>query len=221
MVAPAQHVRAISRELAAHVRDGQPLVLCAKGIEQSSGKMMGEVIAEALAGRDACRACRARASPPTWRAGLPAALTVACRNERPGALLAERFGYHQFLVVLVVGRDRRRAWRRLEERARHRRRHRRRQGPRRQRARGPRDARICRDAPLGRSSRRAHRNADGSFGPRRPHSHLRQPAITQHEPRPGTGPGREARGRARHARFRHRGHLHRGGGRAARAWTFA
>jgi glycerol-3-phosphate dehydrogenase (NAD(P)+) len=95
MVAPAQHVRSISRQLAPHVRDGQPLVLCAKGIEQSTGKMMGEVIAETLP-----NVTPAVLSGPSFAAdvarGLPAALTVACRNEELGRVLAERFGYHQF-----------------------------------------------------------------------------------------------------------------------------
>jgi glycerol-3-phosphate dehydrogenase (NAD(P)+) len=95
MVAPAQHVRAISRQLAPHVRDGHPLVLCAKGIEQATGKMMGEIIAETLPG-----VTPAVLSGPSFAAdvarGLPAALTVACRNEALGKQLAEQFGYHQF-----------------------------------------------------------------------------------------------------------------------------
>ncbi len=66
-------------------------MLCAKGIEQATGKMMGEIIAETLPG-----VTPAVLSGPSFAAdvarGLPAALTVACRNEALGKLLAERFG---------------------------------------------------------------------------------------------------------------------------------
>jgi glycerol-3-phosphate dehydrogenase (NAD(P)+) len=95
MVSPAQHVRAVARELAPHMRAGQPLVLCAKGIEQASGKLMGEVIAEI-----APDATLAVLSGPSFAAdvarGLPAALTIACRDESLGRVLAERIGYRQF-----------------------------------------------------------------------------------------------------------------------------
>ena len=72
MVAPAQHVRTVTTALAPHLRDGQPLVNCAKGIEQASGRLIGDVIAEA-----APQARRAALSGPSFAAdvarGLPAA----------------------------------------------------------------------------------------------------------------------------------------------------
>lgn len=95
MVAPAQHVRAISRSLAPFVRDGEPMILCAKGIEQATGKLMGEVIADTVPQMTPCVL-----SGPSFAAdvarGLPAALTIACRDERLGKVLAERLGYRQF-----------------------------------------------------------------------------------------------------------------------------
>ncbi len=95
MVAPAQHVRAISRQLAPSLSSGCPVVLCAKGIEQATGKLLGEVISEELPD-----ATLAVLSGPSFAAdvarGLPAALTVACRNEVTGRMLAERLGYRQF-----------------------------------------------------------------------------------------------------------------------------
>src|SRR5262245_14299044 len=48
MVAPAQHVRSVAAELAPHLAPGKPLVICAKGLEQATGKLLGEVAAEAL-----------------------------------------------------------------------------------------------------------------------------------------------------------------------------
>ena len=95
MVAPAQHVRAVTRELSAHVRESQPLVLCAKGIEKATGKLMGEVISETVPNMT-----QAVLSGPSFAAdvarGLPAALTIACRDERLGRMLAEGIGYRQF-----------------------------------------------------------------------------------------------------------------------------
>jgi glycerol-3-phosphate dehydrogenase (NAD(P)+) len=95
MVAPAQHVRAIARALAPNLSDGRPLVLCAKGIEQATGKLMGEVAAEAVPD-----ATLAVLSGPSFAAdvarGLPAALTIACRDESLGRTLAERLGYRHF-----------------------------------------------------------------------------------------------------------------------------
>ncbi len=95
MVAPAQHVRTVSEGLKSGMRDGQPVVLCAKGIEQSTGKLMSDVIAEVLPG-----AARAVLSGPSFAAdvsrGLPTALTIACADEALGRLLAERLGNRQF-----------------------------------------------------------------------------------------------------------------------------
>ena len=95
MVAPAQHVRAVAAELSPHMRDGQPLVLCAKGLEQASGKLMSDVVSEALP-----NVTLAVLSGPSFAAdvarGLPAALTLACRNEMTGKQLAEDIGYKHF-----------------------------------------------------------------------------------------------------------------------------
>lgn len=91
LVAPAQHVRAISKELRPNLRKGQPVVMCAKGIEQASGKMMGDVLAAELPD-----VTEAVLSGPSFAAdvarGLPAALTVACADEQVGRALAEQLG---------------------------------------------------------------------------------------------------------------------------------
>lgn len=91
LVAPAQHVRAASQQLKPHLRKGQPIVLCAKGIEQQSGLLMGEVLDETVP-----EAPRAVLSGPSFAAdvarGLPTALTIACANEPMGRVLAERLG---------------------------------------------------------------------------------------------------------------------------------
>jgi len=94
LVCPAQHVRATTAALARHTRPDQPLIVCAKGVEQATGKLMGDVLAETLPD-----ATLAVLSGPSFAAdvarGLPAALTIACRDERLGRLLAERLGDRQ------------------------------------------------------------------------------------------------------------------------------
>lgn len=94
LVCPAQHVRSVTATLARLVRPGQPLIVCAKGVEQATGKLMGEVVAETLPDMTT-----AVLSGPSFAAdvarGLPAALTIACRNEVLGRLLAERLGDRQ------------------------------------------------------------------------------------------------------------------------------
>lgn len=95
MAAPAQFVRDVLQRLQPAMRRGQPLVLCSKGIEQETGKLMVEVAAEV-----APEATRAVLSGPSFAAevarGLPAALTIACADEGMGRLLAERLGNPKF-----------------------------------------------------------------------------------------------------------------------------
>lgn len=95
LVPPAQHLRAIATELGTHLPGSTPVVVCAKGIEQASGKLMGDVLAEALP-----QATLAVLSGPSFAAdvarGLPAALTLACADETAGQALAEGLGYRQF-----------------------------------------------------------------------------------------------------------------------------
>lgn len=74
MVTPAQHLGTV---LAALAPRGSDIVLCAKGIEQGSGRLMGEVAAAAAPG-----AQLAVLSGPTFAHevadGLPTAVTLAC-----------------------------------------------------------------------------------------------------------------------------------------------
>ncbi len=91
MVAPAQHVRTVAAALAPDLAAGKPVVLCAKGLEQASGKLLGEVLAETVP-----QATLAVLSGPSFAAdvarGLPAALTLACAEEALGEALAAALG---------------------------------------------------------------------------------------------------------------------------------
>ena len=95
MVAPAQHVRTVGSELARRLPPGRPVVICAKGLEQATGKLMGVVLGEVLP-----QATLAVLSGPSFAAdvarGLPAALTLACTNEQVGQRLAQALGYRHF-----------------------------------------------------------------------------------------------------------------------------
>jgi len=97
LVAPVQNLRAIATELAGHVKPETPVVICSKGIEQSTGKMLSQVVAETMPGITS-----AVLSGPSFAAdvarGLPAAVTLACKREEIGEALAEGLGYRQFRI---------------------------------------------------------------------------------------------------------------------------
>ena len=85
-VPPAQHLRGVMRAFAPHYRPGTPIVLCAKGIERGSLKLMTEVLAEEIPG-----ATVAVLSGPSFAAdvarGLPTAVTLACEEADLGEAL--------------------------------------------------------------------------------------------------------------------------------------
>ena len=87
LVVPAQHLRTSLQALAPLIADGMPLVLCAKGIERGSGKLLPEVLAEA-----APKAQAAILSGPSFARdvaeGLPTAITIAARPDIAQALQA-------------------------------------------------------------------------------------------------------------------------------------
>jgi glycerol-3-phosphate dehydrogenase (NAD(P)+) len=86
MVAPAQHVRAMAAQLGPAIA-GKPLVICAKGLEQATGKLLVDVLAEA-----APQALPAVLSGPSFAAdvarGLPTAVTIAATDRDLGGQLA-------------------------------------------------------------------------------------------------------------------------------------
>ncbi len=95
LATPAQQARTMARELRGGLRANHVVVNCAKGLEQSSGRLVGEVLAEELPG-----ARIATLSGPGFAAdiarGLPAALTLGCRDSQLGPALAERIAHPQF-----------------------------------------------------------------------------------------------------------------------------
>ena len=107
LVVPAQYLRSVANELARDLTPGQPVVICAKGIEQVSGKLMGEIAGEVLP-----QALLAVLSGPSFAAdvvrGLPAALTLACRSETAGKALVAGLSSRQMRLYWtsdVVGAE--------------------------------------------------------------------------------------------------------------------
>jgi glycerol-3-phosphate dehydrogenase (NAD(P)+) len=95
LVAPAQHLRLVSERLAPVLRKGALLAICAKGIEQHSGKLMSDVIGETMP-----NTIPAVLSGPSFAAdvasGLPTAVTLACREEEPARALVDAIGSTSF-----------------------------------------------------------------------------------------------------------------------------
>jgi len=92
MVTPAQHMRAVLEHAPA---GGRPLVLCSKGIEERSGKLLHEVANEVCPSSPI-----AVLSGPTFAhevaAGLPTAVTLACTDRALGEQLRSRINLVQF-----------------------------------------------------------------------------------------------------------------------------
>jgi glycerol-3-phosphate dehydrogenase (NAD(P)+) len=98
-VPPAQHLRAALTQFAAIARPGCVLVLCAKGIEQGSLKLMTEVAAEVAPSHPL-----AVLSGPSFAAevarGLPTAITLACADLDLGRALADHLASPSFRPYL-------------------------------------------------------------------------------------------------------------------------
>ena len=91
LAVPSQHLRAAASAIAPTLREGTPVIACAKGIERGTHRFMTEVIAES-----ARPALPAILSGPSFAAdvarGLPAAVTVGAGDETVAAALARALG---------------------------------------------------------------------------------------------------------------------------------
>jgi glycerol-3-phosphate dehydrogenase (NAD(P)+) len=95
LVAPAQQARIVARQLRPLLGARQVVVICAKGIEQASGHLLGRVLAEELPGIPLAVLSGPGFASDVAR-GLPAALTLGCRDEALGQALAARLSHPQF-----------------------------------------------------------------------------------------------------------------------------
>jgi glycerol-3-phosphate dehydrogenase (NAD(P)+) len=106
-VAPAQHLRSALTALKPHLAAGVPVVLCAKGVEQGTLKLMTEVLAETLPD-----APPAVLSGPSFAGevarGLPTAVTLACPDETLGRAIAEAIAtptFRPYLAADMIGAE--------------------------------------------------------------------------------------------------------------------
>jgi len=99
LVTPAQFARDVLSQLAPSLRSEAPVVLCAKGIELDSGRLMSEVAGEILP-----RHPLAVLSGPTFASevaqGLPTAVTLAAEDSTLAAALIHRLGRPSFRPYL-------------------------------------------------------------------------------------------------------------------------
>ena len=106
-VAPAQHLRSALAAFAPHARSGTPVLLCAKGVEQGSLKLMTQVLAETI---PIARA--AVLSGPSFAGevarGLPTAVTLACPDSDLGEALAQAIAtptFRPYLSADMIGAE--------------------------------------------------------------------------------------------------------------------
>jgi glycerol-3-phosphate dehydrogenase (NAD(P)+) len=87
LVVPAQVLHSFAEKLKPHLAKHQPVVICAKGIEKDSGKLVTEVVAECLP-----ETPLAILSGPSFARdvarGLPTALTIAAKGDLAAKLQA-------------------------------------------------------------------------------------------------------------------------------------
>jgi len=97
LVSPAQHVRSTAKAMTASLKPGTPVVICAKGIEQSTGELLADILTEALPA-----AVPAILSGPSFAAdvarGLPTAVTLATPDPSAGPALAEALSSRHFRI---------------------------------------------------------------------------------------------------------------------------
>lgn len=105
LVCPAQHLRDTMRRLAPHVARGAPILVCAKGIERDSGKLMTEVAREV-----APSITVGMLSGPSFAVevarGLPCAVTLALGDAARAETLARAIGtpmFRPYVSTDVIG----------------------------------------------------------------------------------------------------------------------
>ncbi len=92
---PAQALGGVLIDVAAHLEPGVPVVVCAKGIERSTGRFLSDVVGVLLPGHPP-----AVLSGPSFAAdvgrGLPTAVTIAAESLAMAARLGGRLGSASF-----------------------------------------------------------------------------------------------------------------------------
>ena len=107
MVVPAQFVRSVARDLKPYLAESTPVILCAKGIECVSGKLMNDVMKEVLP-----KTPLVVLSGPTFARevamDMPSAVTIASKYQQIAQNVAHTLGQPTFRPYLsrdVVGAE--------------------------------------------------------------------------------------------------------------------
>jgi len=91
VVTPAQYMRAALEGLRHESLDGKPIVICSKGIEIDTGRMLSDVLSEMIP-----NAVPVVLTGPCFARevalGLPTGVTIACKNKNMAAKVAEQVG---------------------------------------------------------------------------------------------------------------------------------
>ena len=105
LVAPAQHLAAVTTQVVRATEGTPPAVICAKGIEQQTGALMSEAVRRVSPGMPI-----AALSGPTFARevaqGLPAAVSLGCEDARLGAAIVDALGgpaFRPYLTDDLVG----------------------------------------------------------------------------------------------------------------------
>ncbi len=99
LVSPAQATRTVASALKSHLAEGCPVVICAKGIEQKTGALLSDVLAEVVP-----QAQISVLSGPSFAAdvahGLPTAVTLASASTEAARRLAAALAIPSFRPYL-------------------------------------------------------------------------------------------------------------------------
>ena len=105
MVAPAQHLRSVAIKLGEHLPAGVPVLICSKGIEVSTGKLMSTVLGETMPDNPV-----GILGGPTFAAetsrNMVSALTLAMADEKMGLEIVEAIGlptFRPYFTTDVIG----------------------------------------------------------------------------------------------------------------------
>lgn len=107
LVPPAQHLRATLEALRPHIGRERPIVLCAKGVEQGTLRLMSEVL-DAVSPGQPCAVLSGPSFAGEVARGLPTAVTLACADATLGGRIVETLAtpaFRPYLAADVIGAE--------------------------------------------------------------------------------------------------------------------
>ncbi len=107
LVTPAQNIRMLSKALQEIKLGNIPIVICSKGIEQETLKLMSEIVSEMLPANKIAVLSGPNFADEIAR-GLPAASTLACKDKKSGEDIVGMLNNNNFRIYLsddVIGAE--------------------------------------------------------------------------------------------------------------------